>query len=408
MKLNRLEMSIGKSAEYFKTQTKIAKILGISFVENESTSYWLYSRLLIIFFSVCYPIVAVRELFLHEFDVIANMIMYTFGIFIGLAKTIIIVLNRVRIGKMLEKLERIPFILNLERGGKKEEELINRCLLITKAQTYTYYGLGSVTLIAGFMFTIVRRITSSDYHDWEFAYGPITILNITYSPNYEITLLYQNLSIIWIGYHFVTADLLVADILVHISFQFKMLQNNFKRILPIALKKQQTEENSLLQSTLERKELLSSSIKWEYLKKSLEETVTYHLEILNMAGEIEELCNGLLLFVFMSTLGMLCFIIYRASSLSLGDTQLMRNIFEGLSISLQVLIICYWGQQVTNESELVANSVFDTNFEGTDLKFQKALKLSMIRSQKPTSITAGKFADVGLPTFAWVNMLKIV
>ncbi|KAK4879818.1 hypothetical protein RN001_007964 [Aquatica leii] len=247
--------------------------------------------------SVCYPFVAVNELFKHEFDVIANMIMYTFGIFIGLAKTIMIILNRVKIGKMLDKLEKAPFVLNRKRGGKREEELIKKCLWITKAQKS------------------------------------------------------ENVS-------------------------SKKIQDN--------------------------KKIRTSSIKWKYLKKTLEKTVQYHLDILKMAGEIEELCNKLLLFVFISTLGMLCFIIYRASLLSLGDTQLLRNIFEGLSISLQVLIICYWGQQVTNESELVANAVFDSNFEGTDLRFQKALTLTMIRCQKPIHISAGKFADVGLPTFAWI------
>ncbi|KAK5646401.1 hypothetical protein RI129_004865 [Pyrocoelia pectoralis] len=243
---------------------------------------------------------------------------------------------------MLDKLEREPFILNKERGGDVEEALIKKCIWITDTQTYIYYGLGSITLTAGFLFTIIKRISSSDFHDWEFAYGPITILNVTYSPNYEISVCYQNLSIIWIGYHFVTADLLVADILVHISVQFKMLQNNFRRIISISLAKQ--------------------------------EVIFF---IINFSNNI-------------------------AFMLPLGDTQILRNLFEGMSIALQVLIICFWGQEVTNESELVADSILDSNFAGTDLRFQKALQLSILRSQKPTTLTAGKFTTIGLPTFAWI------
>ncbi|KAF5289019.1 hypothetical protein FQA39_LY03898 [Lamprigera yunnana] len=371
---------------YFKTQKKIAKLLGISFTGDESITYKLYSLLFVCFFSICYPILAVVELFKHEFDVVANMIMYTFGIYMGMAKTLTILYNRIKIGDMMNKIEAVPFIYNAERGGEEEKKLIKRCLWITNAQTYIYYGLGTATLFAGFLFTVIRRISSNDHRDWEFAYGPITLLNITYSPNYEITLCYQNLSIIWIGYHFVTADLLVADILVHISFQFKMLQNNFRRIRIVTCKK---EENTKLDQA-------------DCLKESLEEAVRYHLAILDLAEEIENLYNGLLLFVFMSTLGMLCFIIYRASLLKLGDTQMIRNLFEGCSIALQVLIICYWGQQVTNESEEVANSVFDSKFEGNPLWFQKSLILSIGRSQRPTKITAGKFADIGLPTFQWI------
>ncbi|KAB0797232.1 hypothetical protein PPYR_08226 [Photinus pyralis] len=327
------------------------------------------------------------------------MIMYTFGIFIGFAKTLIIVRNRLKIGRMMDKLEEEPFTLNRKRGGDEEEALIKKCIWITNAQTYIYYGLGSITLTAGFLFTIIKRVSSNDFRDWEFAYGPITILNITYSPNYEISLCYQNLSIIWIGYHFVTADLLVADILVHISFQFKMLQNSFRRIVSNSLAKQVEDKCGPVKICDPTGQPI---VQWKYLNQTLKETIRYHMAILDMADEMEELCSGLLLFVFISTLGMLCFIIYRASTLPFTDTQVLRNLFEGMSIALQVLIICFWGQEVANESESVAHSILESNFAGTDLRFQRALQLAMLRSQRATALTAGKFTSIGLPTFAWI------
>ncbi|XP_031345050.1 odorant receptor 85c-like isoform X2 [Photinus pyralis] len=222
------------------------------------------------------------------------MIMYTFGIFIGFAKTLIIVRNRLKIGRMMDKLEEEPFTLNRKRGGDEEEALIKKCIWITNAQ--------------------------------EDKCGPVKICDPTGQP----------------------------------------------------------------------------IVQWKYLNQTLKETIRYHMAILDMADEMEELCSGLLLFVFISTLGMLCFIIYRASTLPFTDTQVLRNLFEGMSIALQVLIICFWGQEVANESESVAHSILESNFAGTDLRFQRALQLAMLRSQRATALTAGKFTSIGLPTFAWI------
>lgn len=69
---------------------------------------------------------------------------------------------------------------------------------------------------------------------------------------------------------------------------------------------------------------------------------------------------------------------------------------------MQVALCSYWGEQVMQESELVGNAIYESNFMGTDLRFQKAVGLIIRRSQRPAVITAGKFTNIGLTTFAWV------
>lgn len=84
--------------------------------------------------------------------------------------------------------------------------------------------------------------------------------------------------------------------------------------------------------------------------------------------------------------------------------QLMRYLGEMASFCLQVGLFSYWGEQVIQESQKVGLAAYESNFPGTDLRFQKAVALIIRRSQTPTVITAGKFTDIGMPTFAWVML----
>ncbi|KAF2890421.1 hypothetical protein ILUMI_15752, partial [Ignelater luminosus] len=145
-----------------------------------------------------------------------------------MAKTTVLLTNRISIGKLLEKLQQPPLLPNPCRGDN-EKELIKRCLRITSIQTISYWILTYGSIIIAVLYTLAKRLSSSDYHDWQFPYGQITIINATYSPNFEILWFYQNLSLASMAMHFSTTDLLIAAVLVHISFQFKMLQNYIRK-----------------------------------------------------------------------------------------------------------------------------------------------------------------------------------
>lgn len=85
------------------------------------------------------------------------------------------------------------------------------------------------------------------------------------------------------------------------------------------------------------------------------------------------------------------------------DDRFFRATGEMLCECGQTFIICFWGEQVLQESQKVGYAVFESDFVGTDIRFQKGLILIMCRSQKPTAITAKKFTIICLSTFAWVR-----
>ncbi|KAF2890682.1 hypothetical protein ILUMI_15491, partial [Ignelater luminosus] len=141
----------------------------------------------------------------------------------------------------------------------------------------------------------------------------------------------------------------------------------------------------------------ASLIPWRYLKKSLTDTIKYHLAIICVADELENVFSGLFLVVFVSSLGLIALVVYHISLLPLHDTRTFTAVIELLCATVQTLLVCYWGEQVLNESKLVGDSAFGSNFFGADRRFQKALMLIICRSQSATAITAKKFTVIVSP-----------
>ncbi|KAF2904740.1 hypothetical protein ILUMI_01434, partial [Ignelater luminosus] len=145
----------------------------------------------------------------------------------------------------------------------------------------------------------------------------------------------------------------------------------------------------------------TSTIFCRYLQDAVKRAVSYHVDILNVAFEIETTFSNLLLMSFLVTLALVCIFVYHVA-MATNLMATLRHLFEASAAVLQVAIYCYWGEQVNRESQLVGFFAYNSNFPGTDLGFQRGLALIIRRSQRPTVITAGGFTDIGLPTFSWI------
>ncbi|KAF2887360.1 hypothetical protein ILUMI_18813, partial [Ignelater luminosus] len=146
-------------------------------------------------------------------------------------------LNRIKLGKFLNKIEREPYLVNTKRGGKAEEELFKKWISYKNNQ-YLVVMVGlTVSYFLPVVYTVIKRTTSINPQDWMLAFGPITVLNVSYSPNYEITWMYQNICMFYVALNFCQVILILAGMLAFVSAQFKMLQNNFSRIILNGYKK---------------------------------------------------------------------------------------------------------------------------------------------------------------------------
>lgn len=88
-----------------------------------------------------------------------------------------------------------------------------------------------MVLSLGVIGTFIQRITSSDYHDWEMPFTPITIIDTTKSFQFGLMWAYSSIAVVVYAGIISCTDLLICGVLAHISTQCKMLQNSLCRMV---------------------------------------------------------------------------------------------------------------------------------------------------------------------------------
>ncbi|KAK4874810.1 hypothetical protein RN001_014170 [Aquatica leii] len=233
------------------------------------------------------------------------------------------------------------------------------------------------TCLTQLIYSIILRYTNEDPKNWRLPFGMISIVNTTYSPGFEIAYVYQFTSIIYFITTCLTSTIIITGLLNFAATQFKIMQLKIKRIL--------TNANN-------------SSIQWRFLKTQIEELIRYHEFITEIVQEVSFMYGNMILCNFMGTLCINCVEIYRMSILSLKDSRVVNILAEIITGSFHTMLICKAGQNMTNESEKIAECIYEIDFVGTDLRFQKSIVILLRRAQKPARIKAGGLVNVSTVT----------
>ncbi|KAI4459720.1 odorant receptor [Holotrichia oblita] len=315
----------------------------------------------------------------------AEIISVSTSHFLGLFKLSVLWKNRASIADALNALHTGVFLPNSRRSGLSEKILIKNC--ITKV--YMLIAFHSATLVATVFniigSSLVTKFKFDDYELWKMPWIPFRLFPITTTIVYYTIYVYQTVTLILFACIIITTDLMVVAVLVHITTQFHILASVMRTLV----------ENNSVNYISEQYDL--------YLRKKLKYAAYYHQELIKLTDRFEELFNMLVLAIFMGNCIVLCFGMYLMSSGELELNQLISEFTYLITVVMQIFLYCYYGNMITEASDAISFACYETDFVGTDLRFQKGLLLIMMRSQRPIVLTAGKFAQISLAAFVAEN-----
>nr|QZA75627.1 odorant receptor 27 [Plutella xylostella] len=124
----------------------------------------------------------------------------------------------------------------------------------------------------------------------------------------------------------------------------------------------------------------------------------YHQKIIRFVEEIESIFGVAVFCQFASSCIIACMTAFRMT-ITNEPTQIINLVFYLLTILIELLVYCYFGDVLINKSQQVAEAVYASSWQQTSLKTQRSLMLLMLRAQRPLSITAGKQFNLSLETF---------
>nr|QNS36244.1 olfactory receptor 59 [Mythimna separata] len=99
----------------------------------------------------------------------------------------------------------------------------------------------------------------------------------------------------------------------------------------------------------------------------------------------------------------LCMAAYKIVSLSVLSIEFASTTLFIICILIELFIFCYYGNEVTAESERVTQSLYSMDWRRARLPFRRSLVLVMERAKRPLRPTAGRIIPLSLDTYVTVN-----
>nr|AVH87271.1 odorant receptor 30 [Holotrichia parallela] len=386
-----------KLKDYFYLQKLVLRMTGVSLGENDTDAYKLYS-MFCVFLAITYTGVEAYGLVVHinNIDMFANVISLSASHILGVVKVFVLLKNKTSFAKLLNTFEAGIFAPNHQRGGILEDELVEKCISYTTKQSIVYWSAVSMVLFFGILDSVLSKIKSNDYNDWSMPLAPFSLFEVTTNAQFILVCFYQSTCLFIFASIISSIDLLMGSVIAHMKTQFTILKNTIKSI-----RSDVDDEDFSEKVTARHLQKTSAGL----LQKKLKYVVTYHQSIIDLTEQFEDAFNFLLLTLFIGNFLVLCFTMYHASLYPLSNTKAFMDFTYVGAICVQLLLTCYWSNELTLESESVAYACYEVNFVGASPAFQKNLALMIQRSQRPVVLTAGKFVNLSLD--AYVSILRM-
>ncbi|XP_031339009.1 odorant receptor Or2-like [Photinus pyralis] len=369
---------------YFKYQTGLLRLVGVELKDRDETPRYRIYSIITLICTLGYVIIETLELFYHDsFDAVTHVLDFVISHDLGMVKVLVVYKNRQAIGDLLRSLHEGVFKPNMERGGVFEKKSIhetykrNHFLILAYSWIMTAgYGLAVATCI------FVRITQRSEM--WKMPFSLITIVDTSYTPAFEIAVVFQCWGVFLITVCTVGVDVLIVSIIAQISAQVKILENAIRTYIERGIK--DAEKNNLTSE--------------QSVHNTLRETIfSHHLTLLDTVSKVEDMCCYLILCIFVSNSTLLCLLLYKSSLYPLNSSFFIMFAIYYFVIALQVFNFCWWGNELTVANESLALGVSQSYSADEPTSHAMALKLMMIRTQRTLSLSAGKFAPLSLETY---------
>ncbi|KAF5292058.1 hypothetical protein FQR65_LT11324 [Abscondita terminalis] len=358
-------MDDAKKNVNFFVQKRLLNFLGMDFEKSGTRIRKLYLFALV-FSVVSYSVFEIMEMIskIDDFDVVTNIILHLIGFYMGILKMSILFANGDKIKLVFEELENGP-LSSIQ--DEYEEDLVTMCTLKTNKQIKYCFGPLYVVFVLSAIFSMSTRIFNNhDRTKWSLPFTQLTIVDVRQSPFFEIVWFQQTLAFIVATCSYLISEVLITSILAHLCVQCKIVTNRVKTT------------------------------------RSVSAIIGRHVNVYVWAKEIQDAFQTNVLVVFGSDILIICFSAFHASLFPLSDVQCVRDLGIAVSVAVKTLIVCYYGNEVTLESEAITTVCFDAHVEINDLNYQKAMMMMIQKSQRPIQVSAGSFIPISLKTFIWI------
>ncbi|KAF5306036.1 hypothetical protein FQR65_LT00751 [Abscondita terminalis] len=363
-----------RGEDFFHYEKLGLKYVGVWRTKDDSIGYKIYSSVVIVMFTYAYYMLLAFDVFTQNlYDVTDSWVIF-FGISVVVFMTFNWKLNANNLGNLLLKMGKENFVRNFYRNDSFEHSAISKWYRYKNNYGATYLTSFLITIVLQLIYTLTLPYTETDPNEWKLGYGSISVLNVKYSPIFEIFCIYQKLAIIYVGASFAIIFTIIVGTFNFIATQLIILQNDIKAVVL-------NDDTHLVDN------------------EKLINFVSNHISVLKLTDEVSAIYSKTIFALFFGIMSATCFEVYQLSVLPVKDLSSVTVFFEVLLALLAIFLICTASNNIDNENIRLAKAVYEVNFVGTSLSFQKSLIIILRQVQKPIEIKSARIMNVSFITF---------
>lgn len=210
-------------------------------------------------------------------------------------------------------------------------------------------------------------------------------LNLTFPFNEYDPRVYGAVFVWWIFISFITllpilaTDLILYAIITIVVMKYDELGSNLKR---------------LIDSNLSHKEFVA--------------LVELHIDLHKIGNSLEEIFSPSIFANFFGSSVSICLIGYQIfNGANFGNSLTYTALLCGNVV--QTFLLCFYGSKLTEASEKFSTIAFYSGWEtGNKKEINYTIQMMLMRSQKPSLLTAMKFSKISLQVFGSVSLLIFI
>ncbi|CAG2057212.1 unnamed protein product, partial [Timema podura] len=330
----------------------------------------------------------------------------------------------------------------------KEVLLLPRKEIITRKLTYFWLCM-CMTVIIGYNLTPLVEIytqtreTNATLIDRPLPYRIWLPFSIDDSPTYELVFMYTAVALFATSMNYPPFDGLGVACLVHMSYQFKILQYSLRHLKANSVKavekrrqrrsvngedgevephvwkafltilEEQDEDDQSKRSPPYEDNQQDVFVMADYSQSEINQEmwrnlvicIQHHNQILKFAEMVTAMYSPLILVVVLVDVAVLTLIAFELITTVTGSFKFWTVVHILMCAFAQPLFYCWISDLVATQSELVAVAAYESDWYDAPLYIKKTLKMVMLRANRPVSLSVSKFKPLTLTTFE--GILKV-
>lgn len=285
-------------------------------------------------------------------------------------KVVLFVWHKDKIWEIFEDLKKLFNDENPDEKKEKVKNYLHRHRILTRIYAFPTTMIIIMNLLPIFPYLFFGKMKL--FFDYWYPFDPYQL------HTFPFAFFWVNWTLESVGMSLMAAETMLFSIITIVVMEFDILKENLTKMFDYTGQER---------------------------RKRVQQLVDRHQALLEICERIQESFSLTFLLNFLVSSIVMCFVTFQLSTIENDFLSCAFYLNYLVVISAQILLLCFYGQKLTNASEEVYQGVYDCGWEdSSDETTKKQLIPIILRAQKGKRLSALYFADISLETYTRVSL----